>query len=172
MAITDIMKNVLNTSWTWTDDFDFFFQNNKVKFPTDINPKEAWEMCVTNIDLPQVSTNIETLVIAQKHRAWIPIHDTFTFTINFRDFEKMKLKEYFTQIWKLQQSEYYNDIKSVVKIEAGKGIMFESQDVLIQNVSTSQLDNANTQILEFSVEFVSLKYSNNTIKNFDGYEGE
>jgi hypothetical protein len=170
MGINNIIKNTLKTKWTWTDDFSFFFQNTKVQFPGDMNlsPQDVWDMTVTNIDLPQVSAQVDSIVIAQKHRFWVPLHDTFTFTVNFRDVEKMKLKEYFTQIWAEQQTEYFDKVKSTVKIIAGEGVMFESSNVLISNVSQSQLDNTNTQIIEFSVEFVASDISNNTLKAFDG----
>ncbi len=170
MGINNIIKNALNTNWAWTDDFDFFFQNNKIKFPSSLSPKDTWDVSVINIDLPQVSASIDTKVIAQKLRVSVPIHDIFTFTVTFRDVQQMKLKEYFTEIWALQQNEYFDDIKSVVIIRAGNGVMFESQDVLISSVSQSQLDNSNNQIIEFSVEFVSVNYSNNTLKQFNGYK--
>ena len=171
MGINNILKNALNTNWTWTDNFSFFFHNNKISFPskTSLNPQDLWDICIINIDLPQVSSNVDTIVMGQKYRAWVPLHDVFTFTVTFRDVERMQLKEYFTEIWKNQQTEYFDDIKSTVKIEAGNGIMFESENVLITNVSQTQLDNTNTQIAEFSVEFMSTTYSNNSVKNFNGW---
>jgi len=171
MGINNIIKNTLHTNWTWTDDFEFFFQNNAVPFPaTGLLPKDTWDMCVINVDLPQVSSSIETKIIAQKLRLNVPIHDAFTVTVTFRDVAQMKLKEYFTEIWALQQSEYFDDIKSVLQIRAGNGKMFDSQDVLISSVSQSQLDNNNNQIIEFSVEFISVSYGNNTLVNFNGYK--
>jgi hypothetical protein len=171
MGINDIVNNIKRNKWTWTDDFSFFFQNNAVQFPsTYYNPQDIWDMCTINIDLPQMSSNIESVVIGQEYRFWVPLHDTFTFTITFRDMEQMKLKEYFTKIWTEQQKKYYDDIKSTVKIVAGEGIMFESNDILISNISQSQLDNANTQIIEFSVEFIAKSFSNNTIKDFSGWK--
>jgi len=170
MGINNIIKNTLKTKWTWTDDFSFFFQNPKIQFPSDMNlsPQDVWDIAVLNIDLPQLSSQVDTIIMAQKHRFWVPLHDTFTFTVTFRDVEKMKLKEYFTQIWAEQQTEYFDNIKSTVQIAAGEGKMFESSNVLIANVSQSQLDNSNTQIIEFSVEFISSDITTNTLKEFDG----
>ena len=174
MGINNIINNVLKTHWTWADDFSFFFQNNAVPFPnnTNLQPQDIWDMCVINIDLPQASAAPNTVVMGQEYRFWVPLHDTFTFTITFRDLEQMKLKEYFTKIWALQQSKYYDDIKSTVKIVAGEGIMFETNECLISYVSQTQLDNSNTQIAEFSVEFISKSITNNTLKDFSGWETE
>jgi len=171
MGINNIMKNALNTNWTWTDDFSFFFTNREVQFPSmKLSQEDIWDIAVINIDLPQVSAGVNSVVIGQEYRFWIPLHDVFTFTITFRDFEEMKLKEYFTEIWVKQQSKYYDDIKSTVQIIAGEGIMFKSDDVLITNISQTQLDNTNTQIAEFSVEFVSKTLTNNITKEFSGWE--
>jgi len=171
MGIHNILTNVISTKWTWTDDFSFFFYNKSVDFPNiSLKPLEVWEMCTINVDLPQAGANVETVVIGQEYRFWVPLHDAFTFTVTFRDMEKMKLKEYFTEIWTKQQSEYYDNIKSKVKISGGNGILFESSECLITNISQSQLDNSNTQIIEFSVEFISKSLSNNTTKDFSGWE--
>jgi len=171
MGINEIMKNTIKAEWTWTDDFTFFFYNKNYELHTlEFNIQNIWDMCTINIDLPQVSANIESIVIGQEYRFWVPIHETFTFTVTFRDFKNMKLKEYFTNIWILQQSKYYDDIKSQVQIIAGEGIMYKSDEVLISNISQTQLDNANTQIAEFSVEFISKSLSNNTITDFSGWE--
>jgi len=172
MGIHNILTNTLKTKWTWTDDFSFFFYNNLVEIPNDLNLSQAelWEMSVINIDLPQVGANVNTVVIGQEYRFWVSLHETFNFTVTFRDTEKMKLKEYFTRIWVKQQSEYYDDAKSTVKIVAGEGIMYASSECLIQNISQTQLDNSNTQIAEFSVEFISKSLTNNTIEDFSGWE--
>ena len=171
MGIHNILNNALHAKWTWTDDFKFFFQNNSVPFPSDrLSAPDIWEMSVINIDLPQASSSVESVVIGQEYKFWVPLHDTFTFTVTFRDLQKMKLKEYFTEIWINQQSKYYDDVKSNVKIEGGDGILFESPEVLITNISQSQIDNANTQIIEFSVEFISKSLTNNTVKDFSGWE--
>ncbi len=170
MGINNIMNNVLKTKWTWTDDFSFFFQNKEPLPSTDLNPQDLWDICVTNIDLPQVSASPQTIIMAQKLRVWVPMHEAFSITVNFRDKEKMFLKEYFTKIWAKQQNGYYDDVKSTLKIIAGDGTMFESEDVIISNISQSQLDNSNTQIIEFSVEFLAISLSNNTLKKFNGYQ--
>ena len=171
MGINNIINNVLKTKWTWTDDFSFFFHNNKVPFPgdTQLSIQDIWDISVINIDLPQVSGNVNPVVMGQEYRFWVSLHETFTFTVTFRDLEKMKLKEYFTKIWMEQQDGYFDEVKSTVKIVAGEGIMFESSDCLITGVSQTQLDNQNSQIAEFSVEFITKSLSNNTINDFSGW---
>jgi len=170
MGINNIINNIKNTSWTWTDDFSFFFYNKSVQFPSmNLRDADIWDISVLNIDLPQVGATVESVVIGQEYRFWTQLHDTFTFTVTFRDVERMKLKEYFTKIWAEQQNKYFDDIKSTIKISGGNGVLFESSDCLITNVSQSQLDNSNTQIIEFSVEFITKSLSNNTLQKFSGW---
>ena len=44
--------------------------------------------------------------------------------------------------------------------------VFGSDNLLITSVSQSQLDNNNTQAVEFTVEFVSPTFSNSLVKDF------
>jgi len=170
LGIKNIIDNTLNARWTWTDDFSFAFHNNAVFFPsTGFNPQDVWDMAVINVDTPQVSASVSSVVMGQSYRFFVPLHETFSITVTFRDFEHLKLKEYFTKIWAKQQTYYYDEIKSYMKVVAGEGRVFESYDLLINSVSQSQLDNANTQILEFSVEFISSKITNNTLFDFGGW---
>jgi len=167
MGINDIIQNIKNVKWTWTDDFDFFFQNRKINIQDiPVQPGDLWDMCVMNIDIPQTSASNNSAIIAGKYRYYTSFYDTFTITVTFREIEKFSLRNYFHNIWIKQQTEYHDDIKSTLKIAAQGEIIFESDDVLINSVSQIIMDNSNTQILEFTVEFSTAIFSTNKIKNF------
>jgi hypothetical protein len=161
------MSNVQSASWIWTDDFRFFFSNNKVTLDNfqGYTGLDIWDMCIINIDTAQLSATPTDVVMAGKHRYWVPLQGTINITATFRDFEGMRLKEYFTKIWHKQQKEYFDVIKSTVKIfDAFENIIFESDHILIDSISQSQFDNANTQITEFSVVFSTGVYGTGEVK--------
>jgi hypothetical protein len=161
MSIDRIMTNIQKANWIWTDDFKFFFFNRQIPLAGfEFYGDDIWDMCTINIDTAQLSSSPTDVVLAGKHRYWVPLQGTISITATFRDYEGMKLKEYFTKIWYAQQKEYFDDIKSTVKIfGAWDNILFESDHILIDSVSQTQFDNNNTQIAEFSVVFSTGVYS-------------
>lgn len=169
MGINAVMKNALRTNWTKTDDFMFTFSNNKRPLQVEgsnMTIQDVLDMCVINIDLPQLGSDVESVMQAGEWRIYNTKFQPFTFSITFRDFGALSLRNYFSAVWMDAQRGYFDDTKSTIKISVGGKIAFESEECLITAVSQVQLDNSNSQIAEFTVEFSSPYYSNSEIKNF------
>jgi hypothetical protein len=159
------MKNIQTANWQWTDDFQFFFYN-KESLKTEFHPQDVWDMAVINIDTFETSASPEAVAIAGKYRYTVPMYNVFSMSITFRDLEGLQLKDYFMEIWKSQQTKYFDDVKSTIEIYSVGNLIFKSDDVLIDNISQSQFNNSNTQIMEFTVLFTCTSFSTNKIKNF------
>lgn len=168
MGIDRIMQNALKTNWTRTDDFVFTFYNKRdINIQgSDMSIQDIYDMSVINIDLPQLGSDVESVMTAGEYRIYNAKFQPFTFSVTFRDFGSLSLRNYFSAIWMDAQRGYYDDVKSSISISIGGKIVFASEDCLINAVSQVQLDNNNSQIAEFTVEFSSPYYTNNDIKNF------
>ena len=165
------MENALGTDWNFTDEFDTSFHNNKYSLnemstTVGLSAQDLLDMCVMNIDMPQVSGDIDSVLIAGEYRLNAKKFQPFTITITFRDVLGLKLRDYFMKIWQETQTQYFNDIKSSISIKTKGNLLFESDTCLISSVSQVQLDNSNTQVAEFSVEFQTPHYTNSDTKEF------
>lgn len=169
MGITSVMKNALRTNWCLTDDFQFTFAN--AHRPLNITSsgmtvQDVLDMTVINLDLPQLATTTESVMQAGEWRIYNAKFQPFTLTLTFRDFGSLDLRRYFSEIWMDCQRGYFDVHKSTVKISISGEVAFESEDCLITSVSQVQLDNNNSQIAEFTVEFTSPYYSAKGISKF------
>ena len=162
------MKNALRTNWTMTDDFQFTMQNKNRPLTVSggMGVQDVYDMAVLNVDLPQLGSDVESVMQAGEWRIYNAKFQPFNFSITFRDFGGLDLRNYYSAVWMDSQRGYYDDIKSKVTISVAGKIAFESEDCLITSVSQVQLDNSNSQITEFTVEFTSPYYTNWQIKNF------
>jgi len=170
MGIHNIMSNALKANWCIVDDFQLYIHNAKVEMKVaDMQPQDVLDLCAISVDTPQLSSDVTPTLVAGTYR----IHNTkfqpFTFSVTFRDVAGLQLKEYFTDIWMKQQLEYFDDIKTEVRLSTNQTEIFKSDDCLISSISQSQFDNANTQVSEFTVEFLSPHYSNSKVHDFGKY---
>lgn len=173
MGINRIMRNALRTNWALTDDFMFTFTNNHRPLNTsgtDISVQDILDIAVINVDLPQLGSDVESVMQAGEWRIYNAKFQPFSFSVTFRDFGALNLRSYFSQVWMDAQRGYYDEVKSFVRISMDGGIVFESEDCLISAVSQVQLDNNNSQIAEFTVEFTSPYYSNAEVTRFGSDE--
>jgi hypothetical protein len=156
MSITKLMSNMLRTDFQYTDDFQFTFSNaNELKTTGDLSPTDLLDICDTNIDTPQMPSSISSTVLGGEYRTHAANFSVFTFSITFRDILGLQLKKYFQEIWMKQQTSYFDDVKSSVKMSVSERIIFESDSCLISDVGTSQFDNGTSNISEFTVSFTS-----------------
>lgn len=165
--ISSIIKNALATKWNLTDDFDFTFSNNKhylTNLNTNLQPQEILDMCVMNIDMPQLMGDVEEVLQGGEYRLIAKKFMPFTLSVTFRDILGLKLRDYFIKIFQNQQTEYFDVIKSSIQVKTQDNLIFKSEDILIVSVSQVQIDNTNTQITEFSVEFKTPYYTNSGMK--------
>ena len=173
MGINNIIQNAQRVNWNITDDFGFTFNNNKFPLKNlDINglrPQEILDICTMNIDMPQLTADVEAVLQGGEYRLNAKKFSNFTFSVTFRDVLGLKLRDYFIMIWMKTQTEYFDDIKSSVEVRTQKELIFKSSDVLIANVSQVQFDNANTQVSEFTVEFQAPFYSNSDRTDFGSF---
>ena len=168
-GIHTIMSNALNTRFQLTDDFQFTFSNNVVQGNTvesELSFQDILDICCISTDTPQLSSDVEPVLMGGSYRLSIKKFQSFTFSCVFRDIEGSKLKNYFTKIWMLQQSSYFDEIKSSIQLSVNQKTVFSSENCLISSVSQSQYDNGNTQASEFTVEFQSPYYSSTDIKDY------
>jgi hypothetical protein len=159
--VNDILTNISNAQWTFTDDYSFFFKSPLKDLPNiqGFTPQEIWDMCTINIDTPQSGAQSIGSLLALEHKFWVPMYSSVSLTVTFKDFKDSELKRYFMDVWYLQQKKYYNDMVATVDISDGCGTsIFRSEKILIDNVSQTQFDNANSQIMEFSVSFSTGDY--------------
>lgn len=171
MSINNVMMNAMQTQWNLTDDFDFRITNLKhnlghLSSLVSLAPQEVLDMCTMNIDLPQLSGDIDAVLHAGEYRLNAKQFQPFTVSITFRDVLGLKLREYFTKIWMDQQKEYFDRIKSKIEVYTQGNLIFESDMCLIASVSQVQFDNANAQISEFTVEFQTPYYTNSSMQDF------
>ena len=168
-GIDNIIRNALRTKWTLTDDFSFNIYNTKrpLNVSSDgIENQDVFDMAAISIDLPQLGSDVESVMQAGEWRIYNTKFQPFTFSVTFRDFGGLDLRNYFAAVWMDAQRGYFDDVKSRVIISVNGKIAFESKDCLITAVSQVQLDNSNSQIAEFSVEFSSPYFSNWQISKF------
>jgi len=168
MAIHEIMTNALRADWCITDDFSIYIFNKYLEIDgiQGFTAQQILDMCVKSVDTPQISSDVTPTLVAGTWRIHSAKFQVFTFSVVFRDLAGLRLKERFTEVWHLQQREYFDDIKSEVELKVNHHVVFASDNLLISSVSQSQFDNANSQASEFTVEFVSPTFTNNTLNNF------
>jgi len=164
MGINSILENALIAPWCLTDDFSFYYSNNMMPFEgiAGLSPNDSLDIAVINVDTPQLSADVTTTLVAGRWRTHSTKFQPFTFSVTFRDVAGMPLKNFFINVWAQQQKEYFDDAKSTVKISSAGSTVFSTEYALISSVSTSQFDNNNTAVAEFTVEFLSPTY------DFDG----
>lgn len=171
MAIKDVIDIALNTKWTITDNFEVDITNPKVVFwePTEMGT--IIQKSLLSIDVPTLTSPESDYVIGGERRLGVKIFEAFRFTMRFRDFEGGQLRRYFEAIWIAQQYEYFDNIKTSVKIDSILNLdlkknIFRTEDALITEVSSIQFDNTSTQIAEFSVAFIANKISDELVTKF------
>jgi len=168
MGVSNIIKNIKSTEWAITDDFMFTFNNPAVPLSLDtgVSPQDIWDMCVINIDTPQISADVSSSILGGTYKLYTRRFNLYTLSTTFRDVAGMGLKSYFTQILFKQQSMYFDEIKSSINVSINGQIVYASNDVLITDVSQSQFDNNNNQIAEFTVTFTAPYFSNKDITDY------
>ena len=168
MGIHKIMTNALRADWALTDDFQIYIFNKHLHLDgiQGFTNQDILDMCIINVDIPTMQADVPNTMVSGTWRVHAAKFQPFTVNVTFRDLNGLKLKEHFTEVWMAQQRQYFDDIKSEIKISVGQSEVFSSDNLLITSVSQSQLDNNNTQAVEFTVEFVSPTFSNSTVKDF------
>jgi hypothetical protein len=167
MGIHKIMTNALNTKFSLTDDFQFTFGNKMFSIEGSPLPiQELLEICTINVDVTALDAALDAQIMGGSYRIKVSRYQPFIINITFRDIYGLKLREYFTKIWMAQQTQYFDDIKSNIKISVENNVIFSSNDCLINNISQINFDNNNTQITEFTVSFTSPYMSNSNTSNF------
>jgi hypothetical protein len=168
------MTNALLMNWALTDDFQFYFDNKRKLTHSALSIQDLYDVTIKNIDLPQLGSSVESTMVGGEWRIYNSVFQPFTLTVTFRDFGGLDLRNYFSAVWMDAQRGYFKDVASTIKISIGGKLVFESAYCLITSVSQVQLDNSNSQVAEFSVEFTSPYYTNDAVKNFgkDNWDGQ
>ena len=167
------MEAALNTNFQFTDDFTFFAHNNKHSFDSiasNMTTGDLFDVCVISVSTPQIASAITPVLIGGSYRIFSSLFHPFTFSIVVRDLEGLGIKEHFVKIWMDQQEEYFDDIKSSVKIIVKGKTIFSSDNCLIASVSQSDFDNNNSQVSQFTVEFISPTMTNTSKTDFGALE--
>ena len=165
MAISRIVKKINNTNWFFTDNFEIEFRNQSITEMQDIN--DLLKMCVMSVDIPPLSAPESDIVLGGERRIGVQMFETFRFNIRFRDFDNGTMRKYFEAIWIAQQYEYFDTVKSSVKIIGTNGkVLFDTTEALITTISSIQMDNSTTGIAEFDVSFIAKRSSDEVISEF------
>ena len=168
MGIHKIMTNALRAEWALTDDFQIYLFNKHLNIDgiQGFTSQDILDMCVINVDIPTMQAEVPNTLVAGAWRVHAAKFQPFTLSVTFRDLSGLRIRERFTEVWMAQQRQYFDDIKSEIRISINQSDVFSSDNLLITSVSQSQLDNNNTQAVEFTVEFVSPTFSNQIVKDF------
>jgi len=168
MGIHKIMTNALRADWAITDDFQVYLFNKKLDLDgiQGYTSQDILDMCIINLDIPTLQAQIDNTLVSGAWRIHAAKFQPFTMSVTFRDLNGLQLREKFTKVWMDQQREYFDDIKSEIRVSVGNKDVFASDNMLISSVSQSQLDNNNTQAVEFTVEFISSTLSNAEVQDF------
>jgi len=168
MGIHKIMTNALKADWALTDDFQIYIFNKFLHLDgiQSFTSQDILDMCVINVDIPTMQAEIPNTLVSGSWRVHTAKFQPFTLSVTFRDLAGLRLRERFIEIWMAQQRQYFDDIKSEIRIAINQEEVFGSDNLLISSVSQSQLDNNNTQAVEFTVEFVSPTFSNGLAEDF------
>jgi hypothetical protein len=175
MGIAAMQRNALAANYTLTDDFQVTFHNNKRQMTaegTGMSPQDILDISVVAVQLPQLGSTVESVMQAGEYRVYNAKFQPFSLSLTLRDFGSLDLRNYFSAIWMDSQRNYYDDVKSSIIVSVRGKVVFESNDCLITSVSQVDLNNSNTQVVEFNIEFTTPYYSNWQIKNFgsDAFE--
>ena len=175
MGISKLQRNALAANYTLTDDFVIEFINPKRQMTaegTGMSPQDILDISIVSIQLPQLGSTVESVMQAGEYRVYNAKFQPFSFSMTLRDFGSLDLRNYFSAVWMDAQRGYYDDVKSKIKVSVRGKVVFESSDCLIHAVSTVDMNNSNTQVVEFNVEFTTPYYSNWQIKEFGSDEFE
>jgi len=165
--IRDIVAASQDTAWTLTDNFEISISNKSIESPDDFGFKLP--LCVVSIDLPPLDSAENEQVLGGERRIGVNLFELFKFSIKFRDYEGLKLRQFFETIWIAQQYEYFDNIVTSITLRVqdskGKGsyLLFDTDQALITNIGTISFDNSSTSIAEFDVNFVAKSFSDNVI---------
>ena len=153
-----------DTKWSYVNTFTTRLEFNdsvakKINWTTA--DEENFNLNIVNIDTPQFTNqSIETFV----GNRWA-IHngrdELYRFSITVRDQDNLKFYRKFVAAYHLQKTSYFDDIKMLITLwkdadYAGDSDtkLFEYNDVMIENVSQIQFNNATeSQIAEFTINF-------------------
>ncbi len=175
MGISKLQRNAVAANFTLTDDFIVEFINPKRPMTaegTGMSPQDIFDIAVVSVQLPQLGSTVDSVMQAGEYRVYNAKFQPFSFSMTLRDFGSLDLRNYFSAIWMDSQRGYYDDVKSKIKVSVRGQVVFESSDCLIHAVSTVDLNNSSTQVVEFNVDFTTPYYSNWQIKNFGSDEFE
>jgi hypothetical protein len=160
-----VQQMVKNVPWTRTDDFHVFISNPIVS-QTDSLDNNIFEMAIESITLPSMTSSEQDNVIGGERRIGTKIFESFRFSITFRDFGGMSIYRWMQSIWITQQYEYFDEIKSHIKMENNGVILFETSDALITSISELSFGHSTEAVATFTVQFICNKFSNNSVKDF------
>lgn len=166
----NIVSSIMNTQWDFSDDFDFsIIFPGKYKDDFKIN-KDIIRKSVISVELPVLSSQEIDNIIGGTRRVNVKMQELFRFNVKFRDFQNGVLKRIFTILWVAQQFDYFDNVKSTIKISKSKNgkedILFLSEDCVISQISSQTFSNEESNVVEFDVTFVTPSFTNTNIVKF------
>jgi hypothetical protein len=167
--------NITNKKWDLTDDFGVTFNNNYIsgklpdKLKSTFTNESTWKYAITGVALPPLSSQEMDVVLGGTRRNNVRMHESFRFSITFRDFENGSLRKIMTAIFVAQQYEYFDNIKSSIEIFKGEGegktVMFQSDNCLILSIGAQSFGHDQSAFSEFTVNFISPAFNDELIKD-------
>ncbi|MCD6370815.1 MAG: hypothetical protein J7L63_04930 [Thermoplasmata archaeon] len=177
-SINDIISNVQSTRWQKADDFQVeIAPTNKVdklgvKNILGIDAAGLWDKCVISFNTPEITNQPLEQYLGGEFRVTLSKPQAFRFSMRFRDFDAGELRRYFHTLMAYSFYNYPADSHITVKIRStdNEVVIFESSTITIENVSSIEFDSQGNAIQEFSVAFVSPKYSDSFLVDLGGKE--
>jgi hypothetical protein len=167
LSSKDIVQNILNTNWDFSDSFDIEFTNTFALDRGMFLPKdEDLSKSVISVEVPTFSSQEIDTVLGGMRRPQVRLYELFRFVIRFRDFDGGKLRETFLKLFIAQQYQYVDVVGSNINIKHNGRLLFNTEKALITNISSQIFDNSNSGISEFEVTFISSDFTNEEIKGF------
>jgi len=161
-----ISKDILNTKWDLTDDFEVIISNNYAtyKFP-DLSINSLIEKSVISVEVPPMSSQEQDNVIGGIRKPIVRMYEQFRFTIKFRE-TKGEIRDFFNALFVGQQYVFPKDIASDILVKSNGSVIFQAKKCMIIQISGINLDHNTTNVVEFDVTFISTDFTNSYIKDF------
>jgi len=163
MALADNITAIYNTKWSYINTFKVHFH-----FTDFIASESGWgstyhdlSLYVKNVNTPEYTNAPIEAYLADQWQIHSGRNELWTFTITFRDYNNLSLYKKFVKTYNNQKIQYFDYIKTGVKI-IKEGDYFDEKDTTLLDMpscliaavgSISFSNETEAQIAEFDVQF-------------------
>lgn len=176
--LSNIVNTINKVKWSKTCEFTVVILPNNDGFKNLIrwgNPSEmqtSIDITLKDIVLPQYTASMNEELVAGEWHFSRAFNEVFVTTMTFRDFENASVYRRFVNAFIMSEGNYSDNTSFSIEVylDEEKSIQVMGiSDAQISSVSSLNLSQDNSEILEFTVEFRSNTptHSNDGIKTID-----